>query len=70
MVTDNGWVILCPPTEDVISQAIITVSGHPPELSPSEEIGMHKMIRFVCHIINILLAANSLDGLRNVVLCK
>ena len=42
VITDSSLVILCPPTEEVTSQATVTVSGEPSELFSSEEIGMHK----------------------------
>ena len=41
VITDSSWVVLCPPTADVTSQAAAPVSGDPPELLPSEEIGTY-----------------------------
>ena len=54
VITDSSWVILCPPTEDVTSQAIITVSGEPSELLSSEEIGMHKNSHAIHTTLNFL----------------
>ena len=42
VITESNWVVLCPPTDDVSSQAAVPVPGEPPELLPSEEIGMYK----------------------------
>ena len=41
VITDNSWVILCPPTEDVASQAV-TVLSQLPEVLPTVDIGMYK----------------------------
>lgn len=50
VITDSDWVILCPPSEDVTSQATVPILGEPHGLLPSEEIGTHKnlLIIYVC----------------------
>ena len=72
MITNSSWVILCPPTEGVATQATVTVLGQPPEPFPSEEIGMYKINLYV-HSIEFptcCLVADNLDSLRSLVFCK
>ena len=40
VITDTRWVIQCPPTEDVVLQATVTILGEPPKQLSSKEIGI------------------------------
>lgn len=53
VITDSSWVVLCPSTEDVTSQATIIVPGEPPQLLQSREIGTHTKITFMYATSNI-----------------
>lgn len=73
VITESSWVVLCPPTDDVSSQAAVPVPGEPPELLPSEEIGMYKITSSVYmhnFKFSTCLATSNLEELRNFVLGK